>query len=216
MQTRPRRKRRTLRRAWRQIRYRRIPYWTLVGLVGTIAFASWNSTLRAADEALTDWGETAHVPVAIARIEPGETITEANITWRELPLGLLAGEPSPDPAGRAATDLILTDEVVAEERLGAPGADGTAALVPTGALGIAVPLDDTIPPLDVGDRVELLANMAELSESTEDAPVGNRSVTSGTIVAVHEHSVTVAVPAQNAGPAASAVAYGAATLALRP
>ncbi len=217
MHTYPRRPRRTLartvRRTWRRLRYRRIPYWTVVGIAVVVAAISWNATVHSAEQALAVWGTTTRVPVATARVEPGETVTGSVVDWREMPLGVVAGQPSLEPTGRIATDLILAGEVVAEERLAEPGASGTSSLVPTGARGIAVPVDDTLPPVEVGDRVELLAGTGA---GTDAGAVAHTATTTGVVVAVSEDTITVAVRAADAGPVAAAVSLGAVSLALLP
>jgi Flp pilus assembly protein CpaB len=130
-----------------------------------------------------------------------------DVTLEDRPLAVVPdGAVTDAPVGLVATADLVLGEVVVQARLAPEGLAGVAALVPDGWRALAVPtsasgLGAPVPPLAVGDRVDVLAPDVVAADAL--------------VVDVEETAVTVAVPADDAPALAEAVAGAVVTLALR-
>jgi len=175
-----------------------VPYWLAVAVLATLTVSSISRAAAAADAARDRWGDQVAVAVSTADAEPGETVRAA---LRLLPAGLVpAGAARVDVDGARAATWIGRGEIVLERRLAPAGLSPTAALLPPGTRGVAVPQGIAPLPVVVGDRVDVLAPHV----LAEDAVV----------VAVTDDAVTVAVRSAVAPRLVDAVAVGTVSLAL--
>lgn len=156
-------------------------------------------TVRSALAAPPDPGPVVEVAVAARPIRAGTALGGADVRSVRLPAAALpdAGRAR-DPVGRTARVDLVPGEVLLASRL---GPRGLAALLPAGTRALAVPRAAGTPPLEPGQRVDLLAG-------------GGPVVTAASVLAVDDSGTTVAVPEAAAPVVAEAIAAGGVTLAL--
>ena len=144
-------------------------------------------------------GSLVEVPVVARPVAAGVALVAADVQMARLPAGALPdAEPAPAPVGRTARVDLVPGEVVLAARL---GPRGLAALLPAGARALAVPRAAGTPPLEPGQRADLLAG-------------GLVVVAAAAVLAVDDSGTTVAVPEPSAPAVAEAIAAGAVTLSL--
>jgi Flp pilus assembly protein CpaB len=156
------------------------------------------------------WGASSVVVVASRDLAPGDVVAAADVVVDQWPVAVVpVGAVAEPPVGRTVVAPIVAGEAVVARRLAPAGLSGTAALVPDGMRAVAVPAGGSygleVPPLAVGDRVDVLV--------TVDGPadvVAHDAV----VVAVGETATTIAVDASEVPDVAAAVALGTVTLAL--
>ena len=131
-------------------------------------------------------GTRVEVPALTRPVSAGETLTSADIEVELWPVDVVPeSRIAFDPVERIALVDLYAGEPVLEARL----FPGSGWLKPNERL-LTVPLPIAPPPVDVGDKVELFGVMAP------DNPFGTQVVrlTTGTVAAVDETGVSVAVP----------------------
>lgn len=144
-------------------------------------------------------GSLVAVPVVARRVAAGATLTDADVRTARLPAGAVPdAEPAAAPVGRTARVELVPGEVVLAVRL---GSRGLAALLPPGSRALAVPRAAGTPPLEQGQRVDLLA-------------AGRLIVAAAAVLAVDDSGTTVALPEPAAPAVAEAIAAGTVTLSL--
>jgi Flp pilus assembly protein CpaB len=195
-----------LRRLVRHHRWRVV----LVPIVGLLALTGLNST-RNAEVVLRQWGDVVQVAVATTDLPAGRVLGEQDLEIIGLPGGAVPSgalpdktspgdDPRPHLVGKTVTQSVLRGELVSVRRLAPLGLGPTAALVPVGHRAFAVPTTGAIPPLEVGDRIDLLASVDPLTAATVGLP-GARDTGVHTVardVAVLDigpNALTVVVPA---------------------
>jgi Flp pilus assembly protein CpaB len=161
------------------------------------------------------WGADHVVLVARHDVAPGDAVDEADVERRALPRTALPAETLTElPVGAVARHPILAGEPVVAARLAPAGLAGAAALVGPGDRAVAVPRAHVaMPPLRVGDVVDVLAVLPPGAGEGHDPPVFP-VVEGALVVDVSDDGVSVAVPAGDAGATAWAVSQGAAAIAL--
>jgi Flp pilus assembly protein CpaB len=146
-----------------------------------------------------DAGPLVDVHVVARPVAAGVTLVTGDVQSARLPAGSLPdAEPAPAPVGSTARVDLIPGEVVLAVRL---GPRGLAALLPAGARALAVPRAAGTPPLEPGQRTDLLA-------------AGRVVVPAAAVLAVDDSGTTVAVPEAAAPAVAEAIAAGAVTLSL--
>jgi Flp pilus assembly protein CpaB len=144
-------------------------------------------------------GPLVEVMVAARPVRAGAALGPADVRAARLPADVLPrAERAPSPVGRTARVDLVPGEVVLSSRL---GPRGLAALLPAGRRALAVPRAAGTPPLEPGQRVDLLAS-------------GRVVVLAAAVLAVDDSGTTVAVPEDSAPDVAQAIAGGAVTLSL--
>ena len=144
-------------------------------------------------------GALVEVAVVARPVTAGVTLATADVRVARLPADSLPdAEPAEAPVGRTARVDLVPGEVVLASRL---GPRGLAALLPAGARALAVPRAAGTPPLEPGQRADLLAG-------------GLVVVLSASVLAVDDSGTTVAVPEAAAPAVAEAISAGAVTLSL--
>lgn len=160
-----------------------------------------------------DTGAEVEVVVARQPLAVGATLGPDDVARRPIPAGLApAGPADPDAVtGRAVAAPMVEGEVVVEARLAPPGTTGLAAAVPSGHRAVAVPIPDGTPPLEPGQRIDVLApdRTTELGSGTALAAAG------ATVLDLSDGTVTLLVGVEEATAVAGAVLDGAVVLALR-
>ncbi len=144
-------------------------------------------------------GPTVEVPVVARRVAAGTTLVAADVVTARLPAQAVPdAEAAPTPVGSTARVDLVPGEVVLAARI---GPRGLAALLPAGARALAVPRAAGTPPLEPGQRTDLLS-------------AGRVVVPDAAVLAVDDSGTTVAVPEPAAPAVAEAIAAGAVTLSL--
>jgi len=189
---------------------------------------------RAMDAARQRWTDTRVVAVARRDLPPGQVVEGDSVELREVASAAVAPAALDEvPVGSVVRYPVAAGEALVGSRLAPDGLTGIAALVPDGARAVALPVGPAArPPLQVGDRVDVLAVLAlevPLTEVEPEPPVEGTEeeeedrdtagsvvplVERAVVVDVTEEAVTVAVPAAMVSAVAQVVTQGAVVLTL--
>lgn len=197
----------------RRIRRFRIRHPTLTGalvtaLLGAGAWVIVSVTDGAGDAGAPSTTASAPAPVAARDLARGHLITDADLVVASShPTG---PAPAVDPVGRVVTAPVLAGEPIAAARVAPEGLDGVAALVGSGRRAVAIPTALPLPPLRVGDVVDVLA----ADDTALTTGIGVRIAAAAEVVAVDDQLTTVSVEPTEAVRVAGALAAGSVTLAL--
>lgn len=165
-----------------------------------------------AEAASARFGATTSAWVAREALAPGARIGDGDVALEVRPTAFVpAGAVGEDPSGRRVVEAVAAGEVVGEHRLADGDRRGVAALVPDGWRALAVPAVDAALPVEVGQRVDVLA----ASDAGDRGPVGAVVAEDGIVVHVADDAtVTVAVAGDDAALVVAALAGGYVSLAL--
>ena len=157
-------------------------------------------TLSGMQSATTSLGLTTPVLIASSNIEPGDIITDQLSSLRKLPRSAVAPTALHDlQTGLVAQQSISIGELLTTTNTGTSASQQLQ--LPIGFRSVAIVPPAALPPMQVGDHVDIIANGIVLAA---DALV--LSLIEDTI------GVIVAVPAELSAAVASAAAIGDATL----
>ena len=157
-------------------------------------------TLRRMQSATASLGLTTPVLIATSSIKPGDIITTQLFNLRTLPRAAVAPTALHDlQTGLVAQQSISIGELLTTTNTGA--STSKQLQLPVGFRSVAIVPPAALPPMQVGDHVDIIANGIVLAA---DALV--LSLIEDTI------GVIVAVPAELSAAVASAAAIGDATL----
>lgn len=198
------------------MRLRRVPalYWILaLGLAASTSVTIFRLA-AAADARARYWGTHAEVPVVVNAVAAGALIEASDFEMRPVPESLLPqSDVVSDPAGLTAIVPLLPGEVLVEAKLAPGGVEGAAALLEPGQRAVAVPRNETTPPLSVGDRVDVILTL-DASAGTTGGPPAYAIARAAKVLHVSEAAVTLAVSAGDAAKVAFGAAQGALALAV--
>ena len=185
---------------------RPLVYWSVVALllVVTVIGVARDSDRR---RQLTEtYGELRAVPVAAVLIRPGEPLGAGAVQWEQRPA---AGVPPGAVTGLATDALaaaaIYPGEVVHRERVAGSGGGLSTRLAP-GVAAVSVPAAYGIPPVQPGDRVNLIAVVDTFA--AESAPEARTVARSATVLELDDDAVTVAIAQTDVEPTVSALIWG--------
>lgn len=185
---------------------RPVVYWTVVGLllvITVIGVARQSDRQRQLTET---YGELREVPVAVALIRPGEPLGAETVRWEQRPAAAVPPGSATDLAeGALAAAAIYPGEVVHTERIAGSGSGLSSRLAP-GVAAVTVPASYGVPPVQPGDRVNLVAVVDTFA--AESAPEARTVARHATVVEVDEDAVTVAIGATEVEPTVSALIWG--------
>ncbi|MEO6317885.1 MAG: SAF domain-containing protein [Acidimicrobiales bacterium] len=186
----------------------------LVVAVGLLCGFGVTATVHQADAARAAWGQTTAVVVARRDLVAGDRLDPESIEVVDHPSPLVPEDALKElPADARLAQAVYEGEVLRSERLAPAGASAVAARLPEGTRAVAVPTEPgTTPPLEVGDRVDVLVAMA--AEAVGGGPPGFALATDVEVVDVAEVAVTLAMPRDAAPRLAVAFGQAAVTLAL--
>ena len=157
-------------------------------------------TLSRMQSATTSLGLTTPVLIASSNIEPGDMITTQLFSLRSLPRSAVAPTALHDlQTGLVAQQSISIGELLTTTNT---GTSATQQLqLPTGFRSVAIVPPAALPPMQVGDHVDIIANGIVLAADA-------------LVLSLIENTpgVIVAVPADLSAAVASAAAIGDATL----
>lgn len=190
-------------------------WWLVAGTAAAGAGLMVSSLVGRAEAARQAWGETAAVVVATRDLAPGDRLDAGALALERRPLAMVpASALTALPERRVAAAAVVEGEVVVAERLAGEGVDGAAALLPPGTRAMAIPADPSLtPPVEVGDRVDLVVALAAPPDGGGGQP-GFTLVGEAVVVAVTDAAVSVAVPRDDTSRVAVALGAGSVTLAL--
>jgi Flp pilus assembly protein CpaB len=167
-------------------------------------------TLSRMQSATASLGSTTPVLIATSSIEQGDIITAQLFSLRTLPRAAVAPTALHDVQfGLVAQQSISIGELLTTTNTGTSASQQLQ--LPTGFRSVAIVPPAALPPMQVGDHVDIIANgvvlaanalVLSLMENTTGAVIGE-------VV-----GVIVAVPAELSAAVASAAAIGDATLAV--
>lgn len=194
----------TLRR-WRQSA--RV-YWVILAVLTMITYRVANDELTQIAESKRRFGTTAQVLVARSAFPAGSVLTINDVRRVEVPDSVApAGSMTDlDQVGRLRFE-IGAGEILVDSRFTHAASSPTAAAIPSGSVGVALPLATAHLPLRPGDEVDLLAITSR--------GVSDTIVEGALVIATEELVVTVAVPERLAGVVSDATLAGTITLTLR-
>jgi Flp pilus assembly protein CpaB len=169
-------------------------------------------TTGRAEATVDRYGRTATAWVLDTTVEPGDVLGVEDLVREPRPASFLpSGAVEEDPVGRRVTEVLRPGEVVVEHRLAGGDRRGAAALVPDGWRAVAVPALEAALPVEVGQRVDVLAAV----DPTGTGAAGSTVAQDGVVVHVSEDAtVTVAVTPAQATRIVAALASGVVALAL--
>jgi hypothetical protein len=167
-------------------------------------------TLSRMQSATASLGSTTPVLIATSSIKPGDIITDQLFSLHTLPRSAVAPTALHDvQIGLVAQQSISIGELLTTTNTGTSASQQLQ--LPTGFRSVAIVPPAALPPMQVGDHVDIIANgvvlaadalVLSLMENTTGAVIGE-------VV-----GVIVAVPAELSAAVASAAAIGDATLAV--
>ena len=201
------------------MRLRRVPalHWVLaLGLAACTSLTVFRLA-AAADARARYWGTFAEVPVVDRPIEAGRRLEAGDFRMRSVPEALL---PESDvvfePTGLTAIVPLVPGEVIVEAKLAPAGLRGPTALLAAGERAVAVPRTDTTPPLEVGDRVDVIITLDASASGIGAGPPAFPIARAASVLEVTEAAVAIAVTADQAPKVAFGAAQGAVSLVLAP
>jgi hypothetical protein len=165
-------------------------------------------TLSRMQSATASLGLTTPVLIATSIIEPGDTITTQLFSLRTLPRSAVAPTALHDiQIGLVAQQSISIGELLTTTNTGMTAS--TQLQLPIGLRSVAIVPPAALPPMQVGDHVDIIANGVVLAaDALVLSLMENKTGTvTGAVI-----GVIVAVPAELSAAVASAAAIGDATL----
>jgi hypothetical protein len=180
----------------------------VIAVLACCAGLTYFVTLSRMQSATASLGSTTTVLIATSSIKPGDIITDQLFSLRTLPRSAVA----PTVLHIAQLGLVAQQPISTGELLTTTntGTSATQQLqLPTGFRSVAVMPPAALPPMQVGDHVDIIANGTVLAA---DALVLSLMQNTTSAVIGEIVGVIVAVPAELSAAVASAAAIGDATL----
>ena len=182
-------------------------YWALVASAAALSAGLVLDRASDADAARRRWGHDRPVAVATVDLPAGRTVGPADVHIERWPLAI----GPRDALGTVAPGTVVASAIGAGEpfvpgRLGRPEGGPVAAVLAAGRRAVTVPVGDTPPPVEPGDRVDLVAGGLAL-----DAQVVARDAQ---VVQTQERAVVVAVDAAELEAVAGALVNGTVVVAV--
>ena len=166
-------------------------------------------TLSGMQSATTSLGLTTPVLIASSNIEPGDIITTQLFSLRTLPRSAVTPTALHDlQTGLVAQQSISIGELLTTTNTGMNAS--TQLQLPAGFRSVAIVPPAALPPMQVGDHVDIIANGIVLA--ADALVLSLMENTTGTVTGVIVIGVIVAVPAELSAAVASAAAIGDATM----
>lgn len=160
------------------------------------------------------WGAEHEVVVAVRDLSAGTLIGPDDVTVARRPAVVVpSGALDEAPVGRRVAADVLAGEILPRSRVARSGTGSTAARLPHGSAAVAVPLGAAPPPIQVGDRVDVLA--PEHDAGSWDGPAQVVVVARGAeVLEVGDGYATLVIERRHVEQTAAAVLAGTLTLAL--
>ena len=166
-------------------------------------------TLSRMQSATASLGSTTPVLIALSNIEPGDIITTQLFSMRTLPRSAVTATALHDlQTGLVAQQSISIGELLTTTNTGT--SNSKQLQLPVGFRSVAIVPPAALPPMQVGDHVDIVANGIVLA--ADALVLGLMENTTSAFTGVMVIGVIVAVPAELSAAVASAAAIGDATL----
>ena len=184
--------------------HRRALHWAVVAVLALGTAVAVGGMLQRAEAARVAWGRGTATAVVSRDLPAGHLIGPGDVEVVDLPPAARPDDALAEaPLGTALTRPVFSGEPLVAGRVGLVGAGPVAAAVPAGHRGVALPLAEATPLLELGDRVELRAVVLDELGLTSARLVG-----AGEVIGVTEGALTVAVPAAQADAVVEGIAAG--------
>lgn len=196
-----------LRRRWRRARRSRLGWWLCAVVVGVTATVQLRAATAEVQRARAAWGATVAVAVASRDLPAGHRLAAGDLHAEHWPTALVPDGASTTVehlAGRALRAEVVAGEAVLEVRLAAEGSSTLAGRLPPGHEAVGIDAR-TAPPLEVGDRVDVVDTSGVGTVVAEGAVV---------VDVADDGTVTVAIPEDRAPTVARAGALAPLALTL--
>lgn len=193
---------------------RRLPvwWWAAAVVVAISSGALVAHDLRTAHREAESLGGLVRADVAAHDLQVGDVVGPGDVTARQWPRALLAGDPIA-VIGRTVTVPAVRGAPVTSANLSPIGTSGVRALLREGESAITVSPSSAGAPVHVGDDVDVYS--ADANDDVGAGPTTTRPVASGRVVQVADRSVTVAVR-QSQAPALASASSDPVALAVKP
>ena len=194
---------------------RPVPFWLAAVALALLTGLGVARLLGHASAEAARWGDVRRTAVATVDLEAGTTVGPGDVEIEHRPAALVPDGALEDSAeGRVVTAAVHRGEPLLAARLAPAGLSPTAAVLPAGTVGMAVPTGPAALPLQTGDVVEALLTVdpATAGGGEPTFPVAR----SARVVHVGAEAVTLAVDRGEADRLAFALTAGVVTLVLSP
>lgn len=198
---------------------RAIAWYAAAAALTLLTAAVVHGSLRRAAEAEAAYGATVPVAIVTAEVEPGEIVDSGVAEVRSWPRALAPDGAVDHLPERASLVSLSPGEVVLDRRLAGPGAVGPVALLGPGERAVPVPVAVPGLPVEVGDRIDLVAGGMPGAGPAGDLPVTARPdvvAVDAAVLAVTDETLVAALDAADAADVAAALTVGPLMVALRP
>lgn len=160
----------------------------------------------------TEQKTLVNTPVARRLIRPGEALDEEAVLWEKRPANLVpTGVAAELSSSDAAAVTIYPGEEVLDARV--RGRGGLSSRMPSGSAALSIPKSADVPPVQMGDRVRLLAGDPRGGSGEEEAVYAVNVAWEAWVVAADSESITVAMHPLEAAAAVTPKLAGTLTLA---
>lgn len=198
---------------------RAIAWYAAAAALTLVTAAVVHGSLRRAAEAEAAYGSTVPVVVVTTEVDPGDIVDSGVAEIRSWPRALAPDGAVDHIPQRASLVTLSPGEVVLDRRLGGPDAEGPAALLNPGERAVPVPIAVPGLPVEVGDRIDLVAGGIPGAGPAGDLPVAATPdvvAVDAAVLAVTDETVVAALDASDAADVAAALTVGPLMVALRP
>ncbi|MBK5224373.1 MAG: flagella basal body P-ring formation protein FlgA [Acidimicrobiia bacterium] len=204
--------RRPLRHA---VRRQPVLFWLLAFAAAGATYLTVDTALARTTEGAAVYGRLVPVAVATRDLDVGEVISGGDVEVADLPSRLVPADALTDlPVGRSVRSPVVDGEALVASRLAPEGSIGVASTLDAGERAIAIPTPAHRAPIEVGQRVDVLATV-------DPSMVPGRSPTSvvaeaARVLDVTETGITVAVSVTTADRVATALASAVVSVVVAP
>ncbi|HEV2768176.1 MAG TPA: SAF domain-containing protein [Acidimicrobiales bacterium] len=194
---------------------RPIPFWLAAVALALVTGLAVARLVGQASAEAARWGDVRPTAVATVDLEAGATVGPGDVEIEHRPAALVPdGALDGGAEGRVVTATVHRGEPVLAARLAPAGLSPTAAVLPAGTVGIAVPAGPGALPLQTGDVVEALVTVDPTAAGGGEPTFA--VARSALVVHVGDEAVTLAVDRGDADRLAFALTAGVVTLVLSP
>lgn len=192
----------------------RLAAWCAAAVIAVLV----HHTVSDADVRQRAWGRTRPVVVAARRIEAGTLLDTSVLTSDERPIAVLPDDTlrgvSP---GQRATRSIERGEELTSSDVAPSGRSPVAAQLEPGRAAVVLQLGEAAPPVDAGDRVDVITDVDPSSAIPVTAGASDATVVahSATVISADVDLVVLSVAETEAAATAHAALVGGISLVVR-
>ena len=194
-----------------------ISYWLAVGGLALVTAMAISGLLGRARTEAARYGAPRTVLIATRDSGLGDRVDSGDVDVQRQPAAMVppsALSGLDDAVGRTAVVPVFRGQAVLARHVSGRGRTGSAALLPPGSKGIAVPAGPTAARLTKGDVVDVLATFDQSSAAAAGREPTFPVASTALVVDVAGESATIAVAPEEAKRVAFALAHGTVTVVL--